>query len=302
MANETLSQYVISHWQNHLKVIAIGGVIVAGVIGYNEVRDLQKQIANQKQEAATLAQKFQQLPSGSAIAHNDAGTQKQVDSAALTAFGDQVNSAMKQQNAKIESLTTVIGQVIGKQTQQAPASLPVFTPQTQTAGKLTDYPIDQQRDGAPALTSLHLSYDPTQTDPAKAFAGSTWWNHTEKFQTFVGEWQRQKDGGFRTTVKLTRTVTKPDPANPSKTIQVGVEDIPLLDAGTLYTPKGLDANNPFVTPRWTVNLGISNSTQNGYQPSATVDYRLFGRYGLYAGAANQAATAGISIRLGQQPK
>jgi hypothetical protein len=306
MATTTFTDYV-QDWKNHLKLFAVLAVFVLiglGIWGFNEIRDLKKELANQAQTAATLEQKFEILPGTTAvIAGNNQATQAQVNQQATTNFGSAVLRQMQQQKATIASLTMLIGQVQAERT-AAPATLPSFTPQTETpaTGKLTGYTLEQQRSGAPGLSAVRIFYDPTDRDPSKAFSGTTWQSYNEQFKLAVGDWQRQKDGGLRTTAKLSRIVTKPDPNDASKTIQVGIEDIPLADATTIYTPKGIAAPGTFVVPRWTLSVGLSHSKQNGYTPSGTIDYRLFDRYGLYAGAVDGAAVGGVSIRLGPQPK
>lgn len=295
----------LADWKNHLKLIGCTVLILASIWVFNTIRDLRAQLRTQQQISSTLQQKFQTLPgTTSAVAANSQGTQDEVQKQASDAFGSAITSAMAQQNATIQSLTTILGTIKSEQTAQPQQSIPAYTPQTEvpTTGKLTGYALEDQRNGKPPLSSISIFYDPSQTDPKSAFAGTTWTNYGEQFKTSVGDWQRQKDGGLRTTVKLTRTITKPDPADPTKTIQVGMEDIPLGDASTVYTPKGITASSPFILPRWTANLGISHSNGNGYIPAATIDYRLFDRYGLYVGAVNGAVVGGVSIRLGSQPK
>jgi hypothetical protein len=165
-----------------------------------------------------------------------------------------------------------------------------------------NYPFEESRTNGPGLSAFHLNYDPSKSDPNAAFQGSYWQHYGEQFNIAVGEWEKKKDGGMRTAIKLTRTVTKPDPNDPTKTITLGTEEIPLNNAETTYTPPALVPAPR--NPRWTANLGISSSsvtspTASGSKYSAfgTIDYRLTDKYGVFAGLAGGGPAVGISIRL-----
>ena len=300
-------QYLKDNVPNHLKVIAIILGITAAVIGVNYIRDLKQELVNQQKVTATLSQKFQAVGSG-AVTGNSQATQAQVTAQATDVFGAQIVALMSGQNAKINSLTSAIGmtnmQVAALATPKQPTTFTALQqsaqPQSALTYGLTGYPLEQTRPNGPALSSVNLFYDPTQTNTGKAFAGTTWTSYQEQFTTSVGDWERQKDGGFRTTVKLSRTVSKPDPNNPGKTLQVGTEIIPLTSADTVYTPKGLLDGAIQPDPRWTLGLGVGSNKVGSYTPAAEIGYRVLGNNGVFAGTANNGAYGGITIRLGSK--
>jgi hypothetical protein len=291
--------YLTTNVANHFLFFGGIAVIVALVIGVNMFLDMRTRLANAERTAATLSVQFEHIgTSGAAVAANTTATAPAVAAQASDVFGTAVIHMMQAQDAKIQSLTTIIGQVQAHTTAASPATLPTFTPADQSvAGKLTDYPIEVSRENAPALDAVRLFYDPSQHDPTLAFSGTSFQHYKEQFTTSVGDWEQQKTGGFRTTVKLTRTVSKPNPADPTKLIEIGTETIPLETAGTIYSPQGIAGAAPLVIPRWTLNLGAGKSS-TGYQSAATIDYRVTSRFGIFAGAMNNSLVGGVSIRLG----
>lgn len=295
--------YLVDNIPNHLKLITIVVGIAALVIGVRYIMDLRQEVANQAKITATLQQQFQQVGTG-AIASNTEQQQSQIQTQANNVFGSAIANAMQQQNAKIQTLTTIIGQV--KDTSSpitaAPASqplAPLTAPvQNQTTGALTGYNMEEVRPGAPPMTSVSLFYNPTAHDPKTAFAGTIWNHYQEVFNASVGQWEAQKTGGLKTTINVTRTISKPDPNDPTKMVVVGTEPISITGANTIYTPTSILGSNPTVLPRWTLNLGLSHDSINKYQAAGTIDYRLTSRFGVFAGTANKALVGGVSIRLG----
>jgi len=298
----TFWQYIKGNVPNHIKLFGSIALIISSVIGFNYVRDLRTQLRNQLQIAATLSQKLQ-IVGSSAVAANSQGTVTSVNQQAAAAFPPELVALMKQQGAQIQSLTAATAQT-ASQISSIQAALPNFAPTTHAAtGILTGYSLEQNRDGKPALTSLNLFYDPSQPDPSKAFAKTTWNNYQETFGATVGDWQKQSDGGLKTSVSVIRTVMKPDPSNPGKMVAVGTENIPLISASTVYVPKALVANIPGVTSRWTASAGIStdsimnNSTSN-FQPAGLLDYRVTTNIGIFTGVVNKSLVGGLSYRIG----
>lgn len=291
--------YLKNNIPNHLILLGTIAALIGGVLLFNYVRDMRDRLANQEKVTATLSQSYQQVGTA-AVAKNTEQTQPLVLQQASDAFGPAVIQLMAQQNDKIQSLTTAVAQA-NAQVSALQTQLPALAPhQDSSTGALTGYPMEESRQGLPPLTSVNLYYDPKQHDPTLAFKGTTWQHYQEKFTTTLGDWEQQKTGGYRTTVKLTRTVSKPDPNDPTKLIAVGTEDVAVTGANTIYTPTSILGSNPFVLPRWTFNLGVSKDTVNGYQPAGTVDYRVTNRYGVFGGTVNKALVGGVSIRLGNQ--
>jgi hypothetical protein len=136
-----------------------------------------------------------------------------------------------------------------------------------------------------------------------AFAGTTWVHNREDHKLTVGEWQA-KDGGFKTTVTLQRSVFMPDPAKPGAWIALGQEDIPLGDSNTIFTPQGLAQSPALKIPRWTGMFGVAKrsgttfATQSSYQPWGGLDFRLTNRYGIVATVQSGSAALGVSVRFG----
>ena len=292
----------------YVKAIIAILVIVAGFVIFNYVKDLQTQVRNQTAITQTLAQKFNALsPNGSAQTSNTQATAPQVNTQTSDAFGAAVVALMRQQNSTINSLTTAISLIKTTSTVE-PAAIAAYTPETHNAatGKLSDYVIEEARIGAPPLTSISLSYLPTDIDPSTAFAGTKWTHYQEQFSSSFGSWEKQSNGALSTTVRLTRTVSKPDPLDPTKLLMIGTEDIPITGANTVYTPTGLVDPASVTVPRWTLGLGVStsnisingNTTASQLKPFGTIDYRLTNRFGVFTGIANGGLVGGVSIRFG----
>jgi len=303
--------YVTENIPNHLKVITFFVVVVLIVFGWNYAKDLRAELESQKKTTATLAQQFQQLGPSGVVAEsgNSKGTTREVSTQASDAFGTAVINLMRQQNARIDALTTAVGTAKASVTAMAPQPV-TFDATTHNAatGALSGYVIEETRIGnEPPLASVSLSYDPAKVDPTKAFAGTNWTHYQEQFTTSLGSWEKQKSGGLSTTIRLSRTVSKPDPLDPSKMIVIGNEDIPITGANTVYSPSGLVSPAETNFPRWTLGLGLSTtslpSPLNGtasihLKPAATIDYRVFKRFGVFGGAANGGVVGGISIHFG----
>lgn len=302
MTNKTFWEYIKADVGNHIKLVSILVGILLAVIAYNYVRDLQKWKANQEKVNDTLAQKYQQV-GNNAVSGNTQASQQSVDQSALAAFGQQVTAIMAAQNAKISSLTTAYGLISAQQTALSQQKQTTFTPQEQTqqTGALTGYALEESRKAGPPLTSVNLFYDPTQRDPNKAFGGTTWTHYQEQFTANFGDWVKQKDGSYRNSVSLNRTVSKPDPNDPTRLIQIGTEAIPITGANTVYSPKGLLDPSAFTVPRWTLSVGLADN-KNGKTGYGTIDYRVTDRFGLFAGTADNGLVGGISIRLDARKK
>jgi hypothetical protein len=292
----TFWQYITSDIGNHIILILIVLGIVGGVIAFNYFRDQAARLAAQEQKTDTLSQKFQAVGT-SAVTSATTATQPAITTDATAAFGAQVTSLMASEDAKISALTTAIGLVNAQQTALAQQTETKFTPaqQATSGGALTGYPMEETRKG-PALDSVNLHYDPTQIDPNKAFAGTSWQAYQEQFTAAFGDWVKQKDGSYRNTVSLNRAVSKPDPNNPGQMLSVGTESIPITGANTVYSPKGLLDPSQVVIPRWTLGLGLANS-KAGKTAYGAIDYRVTNRFGIFAGTADNGLVGGVSVRL-----
>lgn len=292
----TFGQYLRTDVVNHIKLLSIVGAIILAVILFNYVRDLQEWKSEQQKINATLAQKYQQV-GPAAVSGNTQDTQAVVNAEALAAFGSSMRAIMAEQDAKIASLTTAVGIINAQQTAMSkqPAT---FTPHQQaSSGALTGYVMQESRADGPPLDAVDLYYNPAEKNPNKAFAGTYWTHYREKFTANFGNWIREKDGGYRNTVSLTRTVSKPDPNDPGHFIDLGTEVIPISGSSTVYTPAGLLAADHVTDPRWTLSLGLLGN-QHGKYGYGSLDYRVTHRFGIFAGAADSGVLGGISIRFG----
>ncbi len=294
-----LLQFLENHLHPGIKWAVFAGLIASSIAGLNYVRDLRAEMRNERAARETLAQKFSNV-GDSAITANQEQPAKAVNSLAQEAFGSGVVDYMKKANARIEDLTSALARIEGRITSVEGLSHD-FAGKQDATGALHQFPIDEsRRDSAgkvlPSLGRFVLSYDPRQRDPATAFAGSYWVQHRQDFKIDVGEWKEHGKGGLKTTVSLTRAVYQADPNNPSAWIPAGVEQIPVVDGSTVYTPDGLLAA-PRPMPRWTAIVGVGK--QNGkYEPTGIVDYRLTQKIGLSAGVANNTPVLGFSFRFG----
>lgn len=296
-AKPTFREYLKNNIPHHLRVLAIVALVMVVWVAVNYIRDLRQQMKNQAAITATLEQKFAQYGTA-AVALNQEQSVRQLGATAGTSFDPILLAQMKQQKATIDALTTVVAQT---RTTTAPVTEAQLAPLPADAaqGKLTGYPLEEVRPaGLPPLARVDLYYDPRAPDAATRFHGTTWTQYQETFHAAIGEWEQQKTGGMKTTVQLTRVVSRPDPDHPGALLPVGTEPIPLTGASTIYTPKSILGDNPTVLPRWTLSLGISHDSLNQYQAAGTLDYRLAGRYGIFAGTVNRAIVGGVSIRLG----
>jgi hypothetical protein len=312
---EQTSSSKVGFWdfmENHLnykvRLILPILVIAAIILIWNYVRDLQKRDADRAQTLATLQQKFETLGT-SAISGNSTASQKDLNAKGVATIDPLVAEQMRQQNATLNALTQAIGVIQGRLSTIGNIQGDFGGKQAGDTGALTGFPLEESRKDSsgkqlPPLSNINIFYDPRQKEPNKAFAGTMWQHYTETFNPVIGQWVTQKDGGYKTTLSLSRTVSKPDPTDPTKMVVIGTEQVPITGAETIYSPAGLKAD-PFKIPRWTATIGFSKDTAgltsssfNGYQPAALLDYRVTNKFGATVGVVNKAAVIGVSVRFG----
>jgi hypothetical protein len=274
-------------------IVAIAVVAVVTVIAVNYVRDLRAELKDETARRATLEQKFEALGS-SVVSKNELQSEKQATQSANEAFGRQVADYMNKTNSVLQSYTTAMATIQSQVTQLNLKMADFGKTQNPETGALTGYPLEESR--TVPLGSVNLYYDPTKRNPQEAFRGTSWMHYQENFKIDQGGWQSTKNGGYKTTLRLSRTVLKPDPANPGKMVMVGQEEIPIGDANTVITPDGMKQDAVKV-PRWTVSFGIGSDADRKKTPAAFVDYRITNRLGIFGGAISRAAVAGISLRF-----
>lgn len=301
----TLFEWLENHMSHKAKVIIILLIVIGMIVLANYVRDALVNHKADQQEIETLKQKFQQQGSN-AVAGNNVAPQKDLNNQAKTTFDPQLLNYMAQQNAKINSLTSAIGTLQGKIDQIQNLSQPDFSnARNAQTGAINNFTLQQNRtDSAgktlPSLTAVHMTFDPTKPDPNDAFKGTFWENNQENFSISLGQWQKKKNGGYANTIALKRSVYKRDPTDSSKWIPIGTEDIPIQDAETTFSSEDFKSEAAKLG-RWTAMLGIGKTTStslnsiNSYQPFLGLQYRAFGKYGLFGAVQNKAAAAGLSI-------
>lgn len=298
---------ILEFLENHLsfrwKLLGFVLIVAGLVYGLNYVMDLRKQLLTQEAETATLKQQFQAIGS-QAIAKNEVVKQPQLDKLGEDSFGSAVIQAMRESQSTLIALSSTVS-TLKEKVSSLQTNLPkTFTQSEQatTTGALTGYTLEESRTDnngktLPPTSAVNLFYDPKQQDPNLAFKGTTWLHYREIFKPVVGEWQSQKDGSYKTTLALSRTVQKPDPNHPGQMIDLGTEQLPITDGDTIFSPKVFTPK--VVIPRWTISLGLSDS-KNKYSPVGMVDYRFTNRVGLFAGTANDALIGGVSLRIGNK--
>jgi hypothetical protein len=274
-------------------IIAIAVVAVVTVIGVNYVRDLRSELKDQTTKTATLEQKFQAM-GNSVVTKNDLEGLSKATATANEAFGKQVADSMSRTNSVLQSYTTALATIQSQVTQLSTKLADFGKTQDPETGALTGYTLEESR--TVPLGSVNLYYDPKKRNPQEAFRGTSWLHYQETFKIDQGEWQSNKNGGYKTTLRLSRTVLKPDPSTPGKMVVVGQEEVPIGDANTLITPEGLKQAAAKV-PRWTVSLGIGADATKQKSPAAFVDYRITNRIGIFGGSVNRAAVAGVSVKF-----
>lgn len=291
-AKTTFWEFLKNNIPHHLRLLGIVGGGLALWIGINWVLDMRRELINQRSINSTLAQKYQQVGQG-AIADNQESTK--LKPLGTAAFSPDIAARMKADRATIKTLSTIVAQVKETDATITQTKLEPLPPSPN--GVLTNYPLEEVRPGAPPLAAIHLYYNPLAKDAATAFAGTSWTHYQETFNASVGEWTEEKNGGYRTTVEMSRTIARPDPDDPSKLQIVGTEAIPITGAETIYSPASILRGSAIVLPRWTLGLGVAYHSQQ-YGAAGTLDYRLTNRFGVWVGADNSAVLGGVSIRFG----
>lgn len=302
-------EYFEEHFPFKAKMIFFLVVVATVVVGIYYIYDMHRQLQEEKVKSATLAQGFQQLGT-SAVSKNEFESNKDATNQIIQAQGKAVGDFAKQTNSTLQSVTSAMGTIQSSVSNiQGKLSATDFAShQNQTTGALTNYPLEESRvssDGKtlPPLSQVRLSFDPTQRDPNVAFKGTTWVHYREDFKQTVGEWQSKKDGGYKATVSLQRSIYKPDPANPGQWISVGTEDIQQADATTTFTAAGL--KQPAVTmTKWLVLAGVGKSNgasplaQGSYQPYLGLFRHIAGPFGGFVAVQNNSVAVGVGIGFG----
>ena len=246
----------------HLRTVIYVIVAVLLFMGWNILRDTQKELALQKAKIGTLDNDFKALGQafvgqGEIFKNNNAAL-----AAALEAQGKQLTDAMIANGNQVRATFTSQGQILAELVAGRTKGPTDYTPE----GGFRNAKLEQQRSGErPALAEVSVNYDPKNPDPTARIT-SNWQNYTEVFKPTVVEWQKKSDNSLSGTFRLTRTVYRADKS------LVGTEDIPLTNATSSFTDKAFAAPEP---RRWSVMLGpVYNYKDRQWSPGGGFDYRF----------------------------
>ena len=267
----------------HEKFVLYGVLAALLVIGWNEIKDLRGQLAQQKAETGTLATNFGKL--GEAYTGQGALIQSQnaALAKAITDQGSQLTSAMTAQGQQIRATFEAQGKILASLTQAVTSK--GVTPDAN--GGFTGAQLVQVRPSGPPVADVTLNFDPKNTDPMKRLTGQ-WSNYREDFLPSVIAWQKKTDQSYSGTFRLTRTVFKPDPSAPGGYRSLGTEDVPLTGANASFdipnTVKGPEVS------RWSIMGGpVYDSLKRTWNPGAGVAYKLSPNLGVATGFAGNNA-------------
>ena len=295
LAEAGLAAKAVGSWvaDGHEKIVLYGVLALILIIGWNEIRDLRGQLAQQKAETGTLANDFGKLGEaykgqGALILSQGAAQAKAIQdqgaalTSAMTAQGNQIRATFEAQGKILASLTQAI-------------TTKGVTPDAN--GGFTGAQLVQVRPTGPATTDVTLNFDPKNTDPMKRLTGQ-WNNYREDFSPSVIAWQKKTDQSYSGTFRLTRTLFKPDPTVPGGYRSLGTEEIPLAGATASFdipnTVKGPEVS------RWSIMGGpVYDSLKHTWNPGAGVGYRITPQLGISTGFAGSNAFVWGSYTFGK---
>lgn len=229
---------------------------------------------------------FQKLENHVAQLQGSVVTTGELEKKVRESMGPEFTRFVNQQNGTLTNLAVAIGELRGAITTLKP---PVSGTKTEDGG-FKDVNLAQNRDGAPSLTGVRLSYDPKQP----GFGGLTgqWINNAERFTASYGSWRTEHDG-MRSAVKLKREVTGPDGK------KVGEEDIPLVNGDSFFSTDMIARTAP--TPKYTFMFGASYDNATGKKrTSALVGQQLTPTWGLATGYVNNGWVVMSTYRFGEK--
>ena len=279
------TQYVTT---NKFRIIAYFVLVFTFIAGALYIKDLRTQKQALIAEVTTTDQKFQKIGDAYQAQGQLYQTDKQAWAAALAAQGKALTDQMAKDQAQLRALYQAYGELKAEVQKAGPV---VVTP-TSPSGAFANVTLPQVRTG-PTLTSVTLSYDPTNANAKNRLTGN-WNNNREDFNFSVGEWEK-KDKGYVATAKIVRTVYD------STGKVVGTEEIPLTNATATFAPTafgGEQAVNP--VPRFTVYGGFGKDTNlNRVVSVLGMDYRFTTNVGAGVGVVGNTIFGDVSYRFGK---
>ena len=264
-------------------------IAILGAIGYWLFLLQSGQRRLELAQDETLVQ-MKALGNGLVAARGHIDSTAEIDKRARELMGAELMREIRSTNGQVVSLVDVVGKLA--------ATVVNFTAVTGTkkadGSFSTTIPIEQDRLGSPALTSINLKYDATKPTLTEALAGSKWENHKEVFKVNFAEWRTENDG-LRSAVSLRRQVFKDD----TSTIPLGKEEIiPLNSVDAFYSKNEvLKLSTP---PKYTLFIGgsVDQSTGKKY-PSFYLDTKVTRTVGVTTGYVNRGYILGASWSFGK---
>lgn len=279
-------QELVSKYVKEIKAIVVLTLALGIYIFVRDYLDMKNKLAVTQAENSTLSSEFKKFGDAYTTQNQILKDKQAANDAAIQLLGNNVVSYMKDQNARITSLYSAIGEV-----QSSVVDIKRIVGGTRDdKGLVKDVYIPQDRDGKAPLTGVSLNYDPSKP-LGTAFQGSKWKNNKEVFEIGLGEWQL-KDGGYRAAFKLERQVIGPDgkPAGPK-------EPIDLSGAEGRFTEDKFRANGSTV-PRFTLTpIGGYDQIDKRWKPGLMMDYRLGNSIGVSGGQVGPMTVLGLSWRF-----
>jgi len=247
-------------------------------------QDKQREALNE-----TIGQ-MKDLGNGIVQARGYIETQAELERKAREAMGNDFLKEIRATNGNIVTLATAVGEL-----KATVVYLKEVGGVKRPDGSFsTSAPIQQDRAGAPPLTSIGLRYDASKSTLTEALAGSRWENHKEVFKINFADWRTEHDG-LRSALSLKREVYKDD----NKTIKLGEETINLGQVDAFYSQN--EVLKLSASPKYTIFVGGSVDGQTGRtRPAFYIEKKLTRSTGVTSGYVNGGYFLGGSWSFGKQ--
>lgn len=232
----------------------------------------------------TQMAKFQELTTRVTQLEGNVLTQSDLDTHIKQQMGPEFAKIIAKQHGDFTALSVAIGELKGKVEDLGKPK----DPGTKTDdGGFKNVRIDQNRNGAPPLTTVRLSYDPKA--PLLTGLTGNWENHTERITAKFGEWRTESDG-VRSAVTLSREVFDGD-------TKLGEEKVPLIGGEAFFSKDAIARTAP--VPRYTLMFGATFDGNTGQRSLGL----LFGKqvtptWGIATGYVNRGWAVLSTYRFG----
>ena len=231
----------------------------------------------------TANAQFQQISHDVAKLRGNVVSQGDLEKKVRDTMDPALNRFVSQQNGQFTNLAVAIGELRGAVTTLKPPTGGTRADD----GSFKDVTLSQNRDGAPPLTTVKLSYDPKQ--PGFTGLSGQWSNNSEKFTTTLAGWRTEHDG-MRSAVHLKREVIGPDGK------KIGEEDIPQTSGDAFFSNDAIARTAP--VPPYTLHIGSSYDKYTGRKRLAgLIGTQLTPNDAVTTGYVNEAWTVLYSHRF-----